>query len=232
MSIRLLIDGYNLLFASDVFASPAGPPTLERTRTALLQFLVDHLDDNVRGRTIVVFVATQAPAGLPHELSFAGMRVLFSRSGQEADDLIEDLITAERAPRELTVVSSDHRVQRAARQRGAKFVDSEAWLRDLHTTRQRASSAEQAEDPLKSSAEIQKWLSEFGDVDSRKLAPQEPAPPPSKPAPPAAAKTAAPKKRSQPESEDDKPMPGHWNPFPPGYGDDLLGGEGEPRGED
>jgi uncharacterized protein len=232
MSTRLLIDGYNLLFASDVFASPAGPPTLERTRTALLQFLADYLDDRLRGRTVVVFDATQAPAGLPHELSFAGMRALFSRSGQEADDLLEDLIAVERAPRELTVVSSDHRVQRAARQRGAKFVDSDVWLRELKTTRQRVSSAAPAEDPLKSSAEIQKWLAEFGDVDSRKLAPQESAPSPIKPAPPAVAKAAPPKKRSRPESDDDKPVPGHWNPFPPGYGDDLLGAEGEPRGED
>ena len=39
MSTRLLIDGYNLLFASGVFASPSGPPTLQRTRDALLQFL-------------------------------------------------------------------------------------------------------------------------------------------------------------------------------------------------
>jgi predicted RNA-binding protein with PIN domain len=128
----LLIDGYNLLFASDVFASPAGPPTLQRTREALLQFLADSLDKKYNGRTTVVFDATQAPPGLPHEMTFAGLRVLFSRRGQEADDLLEELIASESAPRELVVVSSDHRVQRAARQRGAKYLDSDQWLKTLH----------------------------------------------------------------------------------------------------
>src|SRR5690348_3301541 len=90
MSTRLLIDGYNLLFASDVFASSAGPPTLERTRTALLQFLVDSLNQKQCARTTIVFDATQAPPGLPRETSYAGIQVLFSRSGQEADDLLEE----------------------------------------------------------------------------------------------------------------------------------------------
>lgn len=230
MSTRLLIDGYNLLFASDVFASPAGPPTLERTRTALLQFLANHLDKKLRGRTVVVFDATQAPSGLPHEGEFAGMRVLFSRSGQEADDLLEELVAAERAPRELTVVSSDHRVQRAARQRGAKFLDSDVWLRELQAIRQHASSLVPTEDPLKNSAEIQKWLVEFGDVDSRKLAPSEPAPPAIKPTPPAAAKPAS-QKPNKKGKDDDKRAVGLWNPFPPGYGEDVVD-DGEPRGED
>src|SRR5436190_1624816 len=115
----LLIDGYNLLFASDVSAPRSGPPTLQRTREALLRFLADSLDPSILGRMIVVFDATQAPPGLPQELTIAGMKVLFSRRGQDADALLEDLIAAARAPRELIVVSSDHRVQRAARQRGA-----------------------------------------------------------------------------------------------------------------
>src|SRR4051794_7538370 len=121
----LLIDGYNLLFASDVFASPAGPPTLQRTREALLQVLAGLLPRKYQGRTTVVFDATQAPPGLPGELMVSGLRMLFSRRGQEADDLLEELIAAEPAPRELLVVSSDHRVQRAARSRGASFADSD-----------------------------------------------------------------------------------------------------------
>jgi predicted RNA-binding protein with PIN domain len=165
MATRLLIDGYNLLFASEVFASPEGPPTLHRTREALLDFIAQSIDGRLKKHTTVVFDATQAPSGLPHELSHAGLSVLFSRRGQDADALLEDLITAERSPRELLVVSSDHRVQRAARQRGAKFVDSEEWLRTA---------------------------------------------------------TAA---KSEPKaSATEKPALGS-NPFPPGYGEDLLKGD-------
>jgi len=165
--MQLLIDGYNLLFASDVFASSAGPPTLERTRNALLQFLADALHDKLRGRTTVVFDATQAPPGLPHESQFAGMQVLFSRRGQEADAMLEDLIEAEKSPRELLVVSSDHRVQRAARQRGAKYVDSEAWIRELEQARHPTDESSPIKPEIKeNSAELQKWLREFGDAES------------------------------------------------------------------
>lgn len=231
MSTRLLIDGYNLLFASGVFASSAGPPTLQRTREALLQFLADSLDPKLLGRTIVVFDATQAPPGLPRELSFAGMRVLFSRGGQEADDLLEDLIAAQRAPRELLVVSSDHRLQRAARQRGAAFIDSERWLRDLQRRPAAPLDRDLPDDSLNSSAELQKWLSEFADVDPQRLAPLDPPPKPALPKPPAPAtpdpipiKPKQEKRRRQKKSDDDeKPSSGAWNPFPPGYGEDLLG---------
>jgi predicted RNA-binding protein with PIN domain len=227
MSTRLLIDGYNLLFASEVFASPAGPPTLQRTRDALLQFLADSLDPKLRSRTIVVFDATQAPPGLPHELAIAGLKVMFSRRGQDADALLEDLIAAERAPRELLVVSSDHRLQRAARQAGAKYADSDQWLRELRS-RQRPTepAAGKPDNLLGNSAELQKRLAEFGDVDSRRLEPADPPPgaassPPVPPEPPPPKAKPRNRQADKPASDEEKPRT-RWNPFPPGYGEDLL----------
>lgn len=229
MSARLLIDGYNLLFASSVFASPAGPPTLQRTRDALLQFLADKIEAKLLARTVVVFDATQAPSGLPGELTFAGMQVLFSRRGQEADELLEDLIAAHRAPRELLVVSSDHRVQRAARQRGSRYIDSDQWLVMLERPAKSEAPSAKPDEPLANSAELQQWLEEFGDVDPRRLAPADKpaAPKVTSPHPteqtaqPAASRKSA---KTQPKTAargEEKPgMLG--NPFPPGYGEDLL----------
>lgn len=236
MATRLLIDGYNLLFASGVFASSAGPPTLERTRNALLQFLADSLAERLRIRTTVVFDATHAPPGLPHEMSFAGMRILFSRNPADADALLEDLLEAERAPREILVVSSDHRVQRAARQRGAKYIDSDAWMRELGQARHAAPQSQEGKPGLEAweqSADLQAWLREFADVDSRKLssddvprkrksaAPGDSLLPPNKPAKPMQ-KPAKPKvaKKSRKPTVDEKPS-SLANPFPPGYGEDV-----------
>jgi predicted RNA-binding protein with PIN domain len=83
----------------------------------------------------VVFDAIAAPPGLPREIEHHGLAVRFARRGGTADELLDELIAAEPDPRNLQVVSSDHRVQRAARQRGAQYADSEAWWID----RQRAS---------------------------------------------------------------------------------------------
>jgi predicted RNA-binding protein with PIN domain len=131
--MALLIDGYNLLHAAGIFPA-GGPPTLERARLALLDFLVERLPVKEVSRTTIVFDAAQAPPGLPHEIEHRGLAVRFARRGGSADDLLEELIAAEPDPRNLTVVSSDHRVQRAARQRGARFIDSDAWKAELLTS--------------------------------------------------------------------------------------------------
>ena len=68
-------------------------------------------------QTTIVFDAKQAPPGLPHQLDHGGITVIFARGYDDADELIEELIASNSTPRRLTVVSSDHRIQRAARRR-------------------------------------------------------------------------------------------------------------------
>jgi len=127
----LLVDGYNLLHVSGLFGPVGAPPTLEQSRLALLEFLAARLPSSLRKRTAIVFDAAAAPPGLPSQMAHAEMQVRFAPRKSSADDLIADLISQEADPRHLTVVSSDHAVQRSARQRGAKFVDSEVWFREL-----------------------------------------------------------------------------------------------------
>ena len=140
----LLIDGYNLLHAAGVFPTN-GPPTLERARVALLDYLVASLPAKELARTIVVFDAVNAPPGLPRDIEHRGLAVRFARRGGSADELLEELIASEPDPRHLLVVSSDHRIQRAARQRGATYVDSEVWQAELaRAARSETNSAEVA----------------------------------------------------------------------------------------
>ena len=127
----LLVDGYNLLHASGLFGPEDGPPTLERSRAALIDFLGQKLPESLRKKTTIVFDAAAAPPGLPPEFRHAEMQVRFAPRKSSADELIAELILQEADPRHLTVVSSDHAVQRAARQRGANYVDSEVWFREL-----------------------------------------------------------------------------------------------------
>ncbi len=95
--------------------------------------------------------------------------------------MIEELLEQWTAPRSLVVVSSDHRVQRAARQRGAAFVDSEQWYSDLLTTRRKHEF--RAEDAAAKPAgkptpdELAYWLGEFGDPPSASQDLESPFPP-------------------------------------------------------
>ena len=80
--------------------------------------------------------------------------------------MIEELILRDSAPRRLTVVSSDHRLQKAAHRRKATAVDSDRWLAQMlreRQSRQQAgpSDSVKPEGPL-SAGEVEFWLKQFG----------------------------------------------------------------------
>ena len=191
--MQLIIDGYNLLNAVGILPRGIGPGSLERSRAALLNFLAESLPHQERQNTTVVFDAGKdAPRGLPREQDFRGITIHFASQYDEADTLIEELIRADTAPRSLTVVSSDHRLQRAARRRRARAVDSDRWYAEVLTRRRRERAPRtdsRKPQPPTSAEDIAYWLDKF--------TPEGGA------------------------TDQDTPPPID-NPFPPGYADDLL----------
>lgn len=196
----LLIDGYNLLHVTGLVGRGAG---LQGSREALLRFLAASIEPNERLQTTIVFDAADAPPGLPRLVAHEGMTVHYASDYANADELIEELIAAHHAPRSLLVVSSDHRLQRAAKRRRAPFIDSDQWFVEALRRRDRSRRpapplAVKPHDKLQSE-EIAYWLAEFGDVDD------------------ATNSSASPNERKR------RPSDGSLeNPFPPGYGEDLL----------
>ncbi|HJN09188.1 MAG: NYN domain-containing protein [Pirellulaceae bacterium] len=235
--MAILIDGYNLLHAAGIIPRGIGTGTLQHARSALLNWLVAALEPDQVAETTVVFDAANPPAGLPRRVDHQGLTVLFSTDHENADAMLEDLIRQAAVPKRLVVVSSDHRVQRAARRRRSIAVDSDVWYFDLR--HQGKTSAIEPQEETKppaplSAMEVQHWLDEFGDFidDLDRL------------------DTALPEHRSQNRVPKDE-LPDHQsgsgadakfversllddsdasegddtdlaNPFPPGYGEDLL----------
>jgi uncharacterized protein len=157
--MRYVIDGYNLLYALGLVHARMGPHGLEKARLALLGRLVASGEAAVT----VVFDAGQAPPGAPAEQDHQGVRVLFALR-READDLIEELIGRDSAPRGLTVVSDDHRVQQAARRRHCPVLGCLDFIERLG----RPAAPPPEEAPGKPSGvsreEAQHWLREFADL--------------------------------------------------------------------
>ncbi|MFO0791630.1 MAG: NYN domain-containing protein [Pirellulales bacterium] len=163
--MALLIDGYNLLNVTGIFGGAGPGTTLHRTRLAFLNFLAASFTNRQRSETTIVFDAAGAPPGLPASIMHDGMAIHFARRHSNADEMIEELLEHWAAPKSLTVVSSDHRVQRAARRRGASFVDSEQWYADLILIRRKnaAAAREAASKPAGALTpdEVAYWLNEF-----------------------------------------------------------------------
>jgi hypothetical protein len=160
-----LIDGYNLLHALGL-PRQLGPAGLEKARRRLLDFLKRAYGDEAPIVT-VVFDAARAPRGVPAEVDHQGLHVRFAVGHAQADDLIELLIRQAAAPRQLTVVSDDHRLQKAARRRRCTVVgcgDYLLWLGQRRKPRPAPPAGEPAKPSGVSRQEAQHWLNEFADL--------------------------------------------------------------------
>jgi uncharacterized protein len=171
-----IIDGYNLMHAAGMARLRYGPGDLERCRTRFLRFLSRRLTAEERDRTTVVFDAGEAPSDMSRRTTLDGMTILFAPAGSDADTAIEELIAAHSAPRRVRVVSSDHRLQKAARRRRGTFVASESFFEQLE---RRGPVAEPQDRPARPGdakytgrvpeEETAEWLEIFGDVDTSEL---------------------------------------------------------------
>ncbi len=216
--MAILIDGYNLLYAAGIIPRGIGAGTLERARSALLNWLVAELEPDQVTETTVVFDAANPPPGLPRQIDHQGLTVLFSTEYENADAMLEDLIRQAAVPKRLVVVSSDHRVQRAARRRRSIAIDSDAWYFDLRNRRGN-SAVEPPEEakppPPRTATEVQYWLEEFGDMIDELDQLDE--------IPPGQKSPSRGQSGELPDQQSDRDDPDLANPFPPGYGEDLLG---------
>jgi len=121
--IHLIVDGYN------VTKTGYGDLPLADQRSRLVNGL-GGLYSQTQAEITVVFdgasldgpVAVQAPRGV---------RVLFSRPGQIADELIAELVRAEPPGRPFVVVSSDQEVAASARRAGGRTATAKLLLKRL-----------------------------------------------------------------------------------------------------
>ncbi|MGB6042070.1 MAG: NYN domain-containing protein [Pirellulales bacterium] len=165
--MSLIIDGYNLLNATTIAGTGPNRGTLANARLALLDFVVEVVPANQLSRTTVVFDAGKnAPVGRARRHDYRGLIVHFSTGYESADELIEELIAKNSAPRSLTVVSSDHRLQRAARRRRASPIDSERWyveMTRLDRSQTEADTRNAKPPPPTTAIEIDFWTRLFTD---------------------------------------------------------------------
>jgi len=115
------------------------------------------------GRVHVVY---DGPAPQVRSASEAGGPVRVTYSGKRtADELMEEIIAADTAPRRLNVVSTDYRIRRAARKRRCRIVTSEEFAATLHRAGKakapRHDEPDEKQSGLRGEA-TRKWLREFG----------------------------------------------------------------------
>jgi predicted RNA-binding protein with PIN domain len=119
---HLIVDGYN------VTKKGFGEISLEQQRSRLVNGL-GGLAAQTRAEVTVVFDGAERVVGLPP--APRGVRVLFSKKGETADELIRRLVRAEPAGRPIVVISSDKEIIDGVRRHGAYPLSSDSLLRRL-----------------------------------------------------------------------------------------------------
>ena len=167
--MKILIDGYNLIFQCGLQGRSAGSDALERARNRLLGELKSRMDEATRKKTTIVFDARNRPVKQVSDYEkIHEIQVIYAASHPDADSLIEELIRKHSTPKKLTVVSSDHRIQRAAARRNSRALDSDHWFDQPDLSDSKTNDAQDSDN-----------------------------------------------------FEDEKPDLPNFNPFPPGYAEDL-----------
>ncbi|GAA2328137.1 NYN domain-containing protein [Dactylosporangium salmoneum] len=119
---HMIVDGYNVTKRGYAEIS------LEQQRNRLIAG-VGGLVAQTRAEVTVVFDGAERVHGLPP--APRGVRVLFSKKGETADELIRRLVRAEPAGRPIVVISSDKEVVDGVRRHGAYPLASDTLLRRL-----------------------------------------------------------------------------------------------------
>jgi uncharacterized protein len=167
--MRTLIDGYNVMFAAGLMGRKFGPEGFRKARARFLNDLAATLDAVDAHMTTVVYDANDAPEHVPASTRHKGITVLFAVDEDSADERIEDLIAGHPNPKTLTVVSSDHRIQRAATRKKAKVLSADEFLTRLDLLKERKrpsaeSRIESTRQEIPTPAESEFWMEEFREV--------------------------------------------------------------------
>lgn len=170
---KLLIDGYNVLFQSQLVGRGRGGNWLPAARQRLLQLLTSRLTQVELATTQLIYDAPQFGQAPPETILTSGMLVCYAVDHEEADDLLEKIVRTHPTPKLLSVVSSDQRIRRCARARRARSIDAQLFLDQLErrpAQPRQPSPAGVEETGDLSQAEVEYWLHEFqiGDKSSHK----------------------------------------------------------------
>jgi predicted RNA-binding protein with PIN domain len=130
--VRILIDGYSLLHSCPELA-PGQRRHSAAAREELIHWLTQYRDATGVPITIVSDGA-DAPIGVPKIQSSRDLEILFSRSGQTADEIIERATHRFKSYGEVLVVTDDFAERDTVLSLGGMASNCENFIRTIKST--------------------------------------------------------------------------------------------------
>ncbi len=124
----IIIDGYNVIFKISELGYTTEKSDIEVLRNKFLNILEQYKEKR-KHKLIVVF------DGKGHGNSMAtgtaGIDVVFSSEGLEADDEIKRMVRNSKNPKHITVITSDRDIEQHVKKYGCKVVDALDFYNDI-----------------------------------------------------------------------------------------------------
>jgi len=164
--MRLIIDGYNVIFAAvgHKFRIRNPRTTRERLLADLARFKVSTGDE-----ITVVFDGTRE--AISPRQDYHGVTVLFSNEDTDADHMIMNLVSHDEKPHTIRVVTSDNSLRAFVKRFGCEVEDAADFAERLEATLKTGQSLETPEpEPIEkfdgiSDAEVEYWLKYFEEAE-------------------------------------------------------------------
>ena len=124
----IIVDGYNVIFKIPELGYSTEKCDIEILRNRFLAILEQYKEKR-KHKLIVVFDGKGY--GNTSEARVAGIDVVFSRPGIDADEEIKRMVSNSENPRHIMVITADRDIEQYVKKYGCKVVEPLAFYRDI-----------------------------------------------------------------------------------------------------
>jgi len=157
LQVQIIIDGYNVLLRGRR-AGAIGAAELERMREELTRKAAGYAaSKDIR---ITLVFDGQNGVGVQAAPPPGKVKVVFSRSPENADAVIKKMVQGHKQPRNILVVTSDQPLARFVRSCGCQLLSSEAWRQKMEHGRDEDLAEKHGR---LNDLNIEEWLRIFGE---------------------------------------------------------------------
>ena len=137
---RVIVDGYNVIFAWDELRAPADSGHIDAARERLMDALSNYAAFT-RREVVVVFDGYRVPGGQGEKFDRSGLHVVFTRQGETADAYMEKLADEIGKNESVRVVTSDALIQLTALRAGVLRMSAREFRQELAQVAQQLEAA-------------------------------------------------------------------------------------------
>ena len=137
---RVIVDGYNVIFAWDELRTLADSGHIDAARERLMDALSNYAAFT-RREVVIVFDGYRVPGGQGEKFDRSGLHVVFTRQGETADAYMEKLADEIGKNESVRVVTSDALIQLTALRAGVLRMSAREFRQELAQVAQQLEAA-------------------------------------------------------------------------------------------